>query len=154
VQDEAGGVAVKVVGGAAGAEVLGDAADHHRKAGPERADAVIDTTADDDRLIRAFRENAGDGYDVVVDYLWGRPTELLTRALVPDSFTFPKPTRLVQIRAAAGPDLRLRRTPCAPPASRSTAPPATPPPASPPPTSRSSTGSAPAPSPSPPSPCP
>lgn len=71
------------------------------------ADATIDTAVDDERLVRAFRENAGDGYDVVLDYLWGRPTELLTRALVPDSFAMPKPTRLVQIGESAGPDLRL-----------------------------------------------
>ncbi|TDV45540.1 NADPH2:quinone reductase [Actinophytocola oryzae] len=71
------------------------------------ADAVIDTTVDDERLVRAFREHAGDGYDVVVDYLWGRPAEMLTRALVPDSFAMPKSTRLVQIGESAGPDLRL-----------------------------------------------
>ncbi|MFI6078035.1 zinc-binding dehydrogenase [Actinoplanes sp. NPDC051343] len=71
------------------------------------ADAVIDTAVDEDRLVRAFRENAGQGYDVVVDYLWGRPAELLTRALVPDSFALAKPTRLVQIGESAGPAVRL-----------------------------------------------
>ena len=71
------------------------------------ADAVIDTTAADDRLVEAFREHAGEGYDVVVDYLWGRPAELLTRALVPESFAFAKPTRLVQIGESAGPAVRL-----------------------------------------------
>jgi NADPH:quinone reductase-like Zn-dependent oxidoreductase len=71
------------------------------------ADAVIDTTADDDQLVRAFRENAGDGYDVVIDYLWGRPAELLARALIPASFAMARPTRLVQIGEAAGPDIRL-----------------------------------------------
>jgi NADPH:quinone reductase-like Zn-dependent oxidoreductase len=71
------------------------------------ADAVINTAIDDDQLIKAFRENAGAGYDVVVDYLWGRPAELLTRALTPDTFTLAKPTRLVQIGESAGPDIRL-----------------------------------------------
>lgn len=71
------------------------------------ADAVIDTAVDDERLIRAFRENAGEGYDVVIDYLWGRPTELLARALVPATFAMSAPTRLVQIGESAGPDLRL-----------------------------------------------
>jgi len=71
------------------------------------ADTVIDTAVDDEQLVRAFRQNAGDGYDVVVDYLWGRPTELLTRALIPDSFALTKPTRLVQIGEAAGPHIRL-----------------------------------------------
>jgi NADPH2:quinone reductase len=71
------------------------------------ADAVISTAVDDSELVGAFRSNAGEGYDVVVDYLWGRPTELLTRALVPDSFTLAKPTRLVQIGESAGPGIRL-----------------------------------------------
>jgi NADPH2:quinone reductase len=71
------------------------------------ADAVIDTAVDDDALVAAFQETAGDGYDVVVDYLWGRPTELLCRALVPESFTMPKPTRLVHVGEAAGAAIRL-----------------------------------------------
>jgi NADPH:quinone reductase-like Zn-dependent oxidoreductase len=71
------------------------------------ADTVINTAVDDQELVNAFRENAGEGYDVVVDYLWGRPAELLTRALVPDSFTLARPTRLVQIGESAGPAIRL-----------------------------------------------
>ncbi|GIF73057.1 quinone oxidoreductase family protein [Asanoa siamensis] len=71
------------------------------------ADAVVNTDVDDERLIQAFRAHAGEGYDVVVDYLWGRPTALLARALVPDSFTLAKPTRLVQVGESAGPDIRL-----------------------------------------------
>jgi NADPH:quinone reductase-like Zn-dependent oxidoreductase len=66
------------------------------------ADTVINTAVDDADLVQTFRDQAGDGYDVVVDYLWGRPTELLTRALIPDSFAMPKPTRLVQIGESAG----------------------------------------------------
>ncbi|HEY4266967.1 MAG TPA: zinc-binding dehydrogenase [Galbitalea sp.] len=71
------------------------------------ADAVINTAVKDAELVKAFRDNAGDGYDVVIDYLWGRPTELLTRALIPESFAMPKPTRLVQIGESAGPAVRL-----------------------------------------------
>ena len=71
------------------------------------ADAVINTSADDADLVQAFRDHAGDGYDVVIDYLWGRPTELLTRALIPDSFAMPKATRLVQIGESAGPAIQL-----------------------------------------------
>ncbi|QAY72566.1 zinc-binding alcohol dehydrogenase family protein [Agromyces protaetiae] len=70
-------------------------------------DAVINTAVDDADLIEAYREHAGDGYDVVVDYLWGRPTELLVRALTPESFAMPKPTRLVQIGESAGASLQL-----------------------------------------------
>ena len=71
------------------------------------ADSVINTATDDADLVRAFRDHVGDGYDVIVDYLWGRPTELLTRALIPDSFAMPKPTRLVQIGESAGPAIQL-----------------------------------------------
>lgn len=71
------------------------------------ADATITTAVGDEELVEAYRAQAGDGYDVVIDYLWGRPTELLARALTPESFALPKPTRLVQIGEAAGPDLRL-----------------------------------------------
>jgi hypothetical protein len=44
---------------------------------------------------------------VVADYLWGRPTEILLRTLIPESFAFPKPTRLIQIGDAAGGELGL-----------------------------------------------
>jgi NADPH2:quinone reductase len=71
------------------------------------ADAVINTAVEDADLVQAFRDNAGAGYDVVVDYLWSRPTELLTRALVPESFAMPRPTRLVQIGESAGPAIHL-----------------------------------------------
>lgn len=71
------------------------------------ADAVIDTRLDDDELMAAYRREAPDGYDVVADFLWGRPTEVLTRALSPESFAFARPTRLVQIGEAAGASLQL-----------------------------------------------
>ena len=70
-------------------------------------DATIDTTVADADLVHTFAEQAGAGYDVVIDYLWGRPTELLTRALVPASFTLGRPTRLVQIGEAAGRGIHL-----------------------------------------------
>jgi NADPH2:quinone reductase len=66
------------------------------------ADAVINTDTSDEELIDAYRRERGEGYDVVVDYLWGRPTELLARALVPEGFAFAPPTRLVQIGESAG----------------------------------------------------
>lgn len=42
-----------------------------------------------------------------MDYLWGRPTEILLRSLVPESFAFPKPTRVIQVGEAAGATLAL-----------------------------------------------
>jgi len=66
------------------------------------ADAVINTAVSDEALARAYLDAKGDGYDVVLDYLWGRPTEILLRTLVPKSFAFGKPTRLIQIGESAG----------------------------------------------------
>ena len=71
------------------------------------ADAVINTAVSDEDLARAFTDAEQDGYDVVVDYLWGRPTEILLRSLVPESFAFSKPTRLVQIGESAGSTLTV-----------------------------------------------
>ena len=56
---------------------------------------------------RPVSADRGDGYDVVLDYLWGRPSEILLRALVPRSFAFGRPTRMVQIGESAGPELTL-----------------------------------------------
>ncbi|MFI6316554.1 zinc-binding alcohol dehydrogenase family protein [Nonomuraea sp. NPDC050556] len=71
------------------------------------ADTVINTAVSDEALARAFADAKGDGYDVVVDYLWGRPTEILLRTLTPESFTFGKPTRVIQVGESAGAGLAL-----------------------------------------------
>ncbi|WP_433445111.1 quinone oxidoreductase family protein [Nonomuraea sp. CA-141351] len=71
------------------------------------ADTVINTLVSDEALAQAYLDARGDGYDVVVDYLWGRPSEILLRALVPRSFAFGKPTRVVQIGESAGTELAL-----------------------------------------------
>jgi NADPH:quinone reductase-like Zn-dependent oxidoreductase len=72
------------------------------------ADAVIDTRKSDDEVKEAFLQEAGKGYDVVLDYLWGHPTELLLQTLVPKEAGFARhKTRLVQIGEAAGPTITL-----------------------------------------------
>ena len=71
------------------------------------ADALIDTRVPDEELMAHYRAERHEGFDVVVDYLWGRPTELLCRALVPEGFGFAAPTRLVQIGESAGPAIEL-----------------------------------------------
>lgn len=71
------------------------------------ADAVINTAVVDDQLTEAFATEAGDGYDVVLDFLWGRPTELLLKALVPSRIGRPRPTRLVQAGESAGAGIAL-----------------------------------------------
>lgn len=63
---------------------------------------MINTAVPDEVLAQAYLDAKGDGYDVVLDYLWGRPTEILLRSLVPESFALPKPTRLIQIGESAG----------------------------------------------------
>jgi NADPH:quinone reductase-like Zn-dependent oxidoreductase len=70
-------------------------------------DAVINTAVPDDELVRAFAEARGAGYDVVLDFLWGRPTDMLLRSLVPDALTMAKPTRLIQVGQSAGPAISL-----------------------------------------------
>ena len=72
------------------------------------ADAVIDTRKSDDEVQEAFLREAGKGYDVVLDYLWGHPTELLLQVLTPKQAGFVNHnTRLVQIGEAAGPTITL-----------------------------------------------
>jgi NADPH:quinone reductase-like Zn-dependent oxidoreductase len=71
------------------------------------ADTVINTAVPDEALAQAYLDAKGDGYDVVLDYLWGRPTEILLRSMVPKSFAFPKPTRLIQVGESAGAALTL-----------------------------------------------
>src|ERR1700761_2870099 len=52
------------------------------------ADAVISTAVSDEDLARPYRNARGDGYDVVADFLWGRPTQILLGTLIPDGFGF------------------------------------------------------------------
>jgi NADPH:quinone reductase-like Zn-dependent oxidoreductase len=59
------------------------------------ADAVINTSVGDDELVRAYATEAGDGYDVVLDFLRGRPTEALLRALTPKRISNAKVVRLI-----------------------------------------------------------
>lgn len=66
-------------------------------------DAVINTAVSDEELQQAYADVGG--YDVVLDFLWGRPTEILLRALTPDEFAFGAPTRIIQTGESAGADL-------------------------------------------------
>jgi NADPH:quinone reductase-like Zn-dependent oxidoreductase len=73
------------------------------------ADAVIDLKQSDKGIADAFRREAGSsGYDVVLDFLWGHPTELLLATLVPGELAIVRRrVRLVQIGEAAGPRVSL-----------------------------------------------
>ncbi|MFC6082947.1 zinc-binding dehydrogenase [Sphaerisporangium aureirubrum] len=105
----AGRLAVKVARllGAGRIVATGRDDDQLREVQAIGADTVINTAVSDEALTRAYLDAREDGYDVVVDYLWGRPSEILLRALVPRSFAFGKPTRVVQIGESADTEIAL-----------------------------------------------
>lgn len=80
------------------------------------ADATIDLTLPDDQLTRAFDAEAEQGIGIVVDYLWGRPIELLIPTLVKSDLGEAASTRNVRLvsvgemagRAIALPSAALR----------------------------------------------
>ncbi len=73
------------------------------------ADATIQLDQAGDSLKEAFAREAGDaGFDVVIDYVWGRPTETLLAAITKSEFAVvTKETRLVQVGESAGPTIAL-----------------------------------------------
>jgi NADPH:quinone reductase-like Zn-dependent oxidoreductase len=73
------------------------------------ADTVIPIDQPEDSLKFAFAQEAGEaGFDVIIDYVWGRPTEVLLAAITKSEFaTAAKPTRLVQVGESAGPTISL-----------------------------------------------
>lgn len=73
------------------------------------AEGVIDLKQPDEQIIEAFRHQAGaTGYHVILDFLWGHPTELLLNSLVPRELSFARhQVRLVQIGVMAGPTIAL-----------------------------------------------
>ncbi len=74
----------------------------------ENLDGVISLVGEDNAIREAFAAEARKGIDVVIDYLWGRPTELLLEALAkgfdPNAA---RSTRLVEVGQSAGPAIRL-----------------------------------------------
>lgn len=105
----AGRLAVKVARLLGAGRIVATGRDDHqlREVRAIGADTVINTAVSDEALAQAFTDARGDGYDIVLDYLWGRPTEILLRSLVPESFAFPKPTRVIQVGESAGPGLSV-----------------------------------------------
>jgi NADPH2:quinone reductase len=73
------------------------------------ADATIQIDQSADALKNAFAREAGEaGYDVVLDYLWGRPTEALLAAITkPEFAVVTRETRLVQVGESAGAAISL-----------------------------------------------
>jgi NADPH2:quinone reductase len=72
------------------------------------ADAIIDLKQTDEQLADSFTKEAGQGYDIILDFLWGHPTEVLVKTLVPYELGFAqRRVRLLQIGEMAGPTISL-----------------------------------------------
>lgn len=73
------------------------------------ADRTIHLEQSSDELARAFACAAAEtGFQVVIDYLWGPPTEALLAALTRNEFVpAGSETRLVQVGESAGPTITL-----------------------------------------------
>jgi NADPH:quinone reductase-like Zn-dependent oxidoreductase len=77
------------------------------------ADATIQLDQSRKNLVEAFASAAKDGstkggIDIVLDYVWGAPTEALVEALTGHDFTAePHTTRLIEIGSSAGPTIAL-----------------------------------------------
>lgn len=74
------------------------------------ADVVIQLQGSDREVTQAFVREAGDkGYDVILDYLWGHPTELLLAALTHAGFSMKAAgPRLVPIGESAGASIQVQ----------------------------------------------
>jgi NADPH2:quinone reductase len=71
-------------------------------------DAIIGLNQPEDAIRDAFSEEAAKGVDVVIDYLWGRPTELLLEALARGfKASATRRTRLVEVGESAGRTIAL-----------------------------------------------
>lgn len=74
----------------------------------EKPNAVVSLTEPEDAIRDTFAAEAQQGIDVVIDYLWGRPTELLLEALArgfdPNAS---RSTRLVEVGESAGKTIAL-----------------------------------------------
>jgi NADPH:quinone reductase-like Zn-dependent oxidoreductase len=74
----------------------------------EDVDCVIALGQPEDAVREAFAAEASKGIDVVIDYLWGRPTELLLEALAKGfAPSATRQTRLVEVGNSAGPTITL-----------------------------------------------
>ena len=72
------------------------------------ASHIIDLKRPDAEIVEAFALHSRAGCDVILDYLWGHPTELLFRALTPSEAGFARHrTRYIQIGQAAGASITL-----------------------------------------------
>jgi len=72
------------------------------------ADAVIDLKLPEEELAKSLAEESEKGFDVILDCLWGHPTEMIIKSLVPHQLGFAKRrVRLIQIGEMAGSTISL-----------------------------------------------
>jgi NADPH:quinone reductase-like Zn-dependent oxidoreductase len=73
------------------------------------ADETISLNQSRPELVEGFRRAAGErGFDVIIDYLWGAPTEVLLAAIQRAEFALAgSETRLVQAGESAGPTITI-----------------------------------------------
>ncbi len=73
------------------------------------ADSVLSLSQDRDAAIAALREEwSNSGVDVVLDYLWGQPAELVFEAIARKGLSHSAPrVRFIQIGGSAGPSVSL-----------------------------------------------
>ena len=74
------------------------------------ADTTIQLAQSPDSLKETFAREAGEtGFDVIIDYVWGRPTETLLAAITKSEFAAAtRETRLLQVGESAAPTITLR----------------------------------------------
>jgi NADPH:quinone reductase-like Zn-dependent oxidoreductase len=94
--------AKRVIGAGRNERVLG-------RLGELGADATIQLEQPEGSLKDAFAREGGDaGFDVIIDYVWGSPTEALLAAITKSEFAnVTKETRLVQVGESAGETIAL-----------------------------------------------
>lgn len=72
------------------------------------ADATVQLDQAAEALREAYLSEMGTGFDVILDYLWGEPTESLLAAITKSEFAETgKETRLVQVGESAGASIKL-----------------------------------------------
>ncbi len=103
----AGQLAIQVARHLGAKRVIGVGRNLDALAGAD-VDAVIALGAPEDAIREAFAAEAAKGIDLVIDYLWGRPTELLLEALTKGFHaTATHKTRLVEVGESAGRTISL-----------------------------------------------
>src|SRR5271157_2129558 len=72
------------------------------------ADSTIDLKQPDDQLAAELQNEAEQGVDIILDYLWGHPSEIILKSLTPQTFSFARRRiRYIEIGGMAGPTISL-----------------------------------------------